>query len=1088
MSIFKDTLKDDVYNQIKSREKVISGKNSNRDPLLPWYLSKNSWVRMTSFVNYDEGTIVDYDGYGNLTLDTTQGNYTGFELSKKYILQGGTLNTLNNKGSLRKGLMGDGSVYGSDLDYANGNETPWFRTHGIRPMPGIVNVDLKTINAYGSIYEATVKFYAWDTHQLNELEILFMRPGYSVLLEWGWSQYIDNTGKSQVFDGGGINPFASNLTQQKVYDQLEGLRKKHNYNYDGMLGYIKNFSWTMMSNGGYECTTSLISIGEVMTSLRIAPSSNYFANKNQTLNTSRNTQTYYDDYETILLSLKYKAEAAGSPGFSKATGTDIYTINEDRFRGKFNKENAVSVDDIVKKLTENEYISEAEELKNEPFVKPLNTGDESKNLGLRYEYISLPVWIAIMDSYFSYKFKDNDKATSKLVRFLPPGKNDFCLAGKDSITTDLSVCAINNPLAFPEFNNIQPDYYTSTGIDPMLSQNKNYVINGQQPVVSLPSFYDDNLKVGYIGYIFVNIDLLFDTYNQMKTNSNGDGAVLIEYVQNILNKINGALGGINDFKLSTASRDQNILRIIDLFYLEQKSGYSSKKKLNLTGLNTIFKDVKVVSKIFPEQSTMVAIAAQSRANLGTIYNSSQVYLNAGITDRLAPEKGQGDELKKPKTNDSDPTYQKLLDFLIYIKKGVVGQSEGDQGWKIDPQVTNPTGNYLKSFLLKYDGEIGFKALIPFTLTVTLEGLGGFVIGQIFTIEDNGILPKNYIDKKLGFIITRIFHRLNDNNWETTLETQICLLDQQQFYENNISILTKNLVEERKNFQKWVDQAKIDSILYPIMSDFIRYFFYKTLAGYILAAYESEYLTEDDSIEAIINNYIKSNNTTNFNEYWKKNVLYFLNNGTEYNLKNFIDFTFNWIDNYQKLHATDGKLNVQFTSDYTVNQALEIIKQPSFQGIIVNTFTETYRKQLNEIELLFLGVSNENVSPASWFYPGGTNSLFTNPQELIVDKNVNISGLPFVVNSLNETLINNRIDSVIASQFPNLISNFNNLKTQDKTSINTLFVPNSQTLYPTLQIYDPNSLQLWGKKIIWGSYIVKGDVDTSTLLIPQFDTI
>jgi hypothetical protein len=244
-----------------------------------------------------------------------------------------------------------------------------------------------------------------------------------------------------------------------------------------------------------------------------------------------------------------------------------------------------------------------------------------------------------------------------------------------------------------------------------------------------------------------------------------------------------------------------------------------------------------------------------------------------------------------------------------------------------------------------------------------------------------------------------------------------------------------------------------------MSDFIRYFFYKTLAGYILAAYESEYLTEDDSIEAIINNYIKNNDTTNFNEYWKKNVLYFLNNGTEYNLKNFTDFTFNWIDNYQRLHATDGKLNVQFTNDYTVNQALEIIKQPSFQGIIVNTFTETYRKQLNEIELLFLGVSDGNVPPASWFYPGGTNSLFTNPQELIVDKNVNISGLPFVVNSLNETLINNRIDSVIKTQFPNLISNFNNLKTQDKTSINTLFVPNSQTLYPALQIYDPNSLQL-----------------------------
>ena len=285
---------------------------------------------------------------------------------------------------------------------------------------------------------------------------------------------------------------------------------------------------------------------------------------------------------------------------------------------------------------------------------------------MRYEYIQLNNWIAIMDSYFSYKFQNSNTAASKLVRFYPPGREDYCLAGKDSISCDLSVCAVNNPLAFPEFANVQPEYYDSTGIDPKLSQNKNSLnITAPQPLVTLPAFYDNVQKVGIIGLIWVNIDLLYNTYSQMRESANGDGVILTDYVKNILGKISGALGGINDFQLSTATRDQNTLKIIDNFYLEKKSGAAGKYQLNLSGLNTIFKEVKIQSKIFPEQSTMIAIAAQNRANLGNIYNSSQVYLNAGLKDRLAPEKGQGDELNKPEDNQ-DPTYQKLLNFLVYL--------------------------------------------------------------------------------------------------------------------------------------------------------------------------------------------------------------------------------------------------------------------------------------------------------------------------------------------------------------------------------------------------------------------------------------
>jgi hypothetical protein len=65
MSIFKETLSDTIQTQLQARQNVISGDNYTRTNLLPWYLSKNSWVRMTSFVNYTSG-VVDYDGKGKI--------------------------------------------------------------------------------------------------------------------------------------------------------------------------------------------------------------------------------------------------------------------------------------------------------------------------------------------------------------------------------------------------------------------------------------------------------------------------------------------------------------------------------------------------------------------------------------------------------------------------------------------------------------------------------------------------------------------------------------------------------------------------------------------------------------------------------------------------------------------------------------------------------------------------------------------------------------------------------------------------------------------------------------------------------------
>ena len=52
-------------------------------------------------------------------------------------------------------------------------------------MPGIIDAQIRTKTAYGSLREAKVTFECHNRRQLEVLEMLYMRPGYVAVLEWG---------------------------------------------------------------------------------------------------------------------------------------------------------------------------------------------------------------------------------------------------------------------------------------------------------------------------------------------------------------------------------------------------------------------------------------------------------------------------------------------------------------------------------------------------------------------------------------------------------------------------------------------------------------------------------------------------------------------------------------------------------------------------------------------------------------------------------------------------------------------------------------------------------------------------------------
>ena len=258
MSIFKESFPAEIGTQIGIRQDLLV----RRKPEDMSYLtSRKAWVRLTSGVD----TLEDKSDAGKDKPTPS--------LARQYILQGGTLYDAAPgapyTGSLRSGI-------GASSDKAYSTTTPSGKTHrlGIRPMPGIIDIDIKSKSAYGSLREATVSFICWDIKQLEYLELLYMRPGFTVLLEWGWSPYINNANKYttivkmyEKFISGDVPKGDTSL--QEIYKELHQLSRDQSGNYDAMIGLVKNFQWSFRADGGYDCSTTIISFGEVLESLKI---------------------------------------------------------------------------------------------------------------------------------------------------------------------------------------------------------------------------------------------------------------------------------------------------------------------------------------------------------------------------------------------------------------------------------------------------------------------------------------------------------------------------------------------------------------------------------------------------------------------------------------------------------------------------------------------------------------------------------------------------------------------------------------------------------------------------------------------------
>jgi len=752
MSIFKDSFKQGIKDQLKVRQDAI---NTRSPQNLTYMNSRNAWIKMTSSVNVG-GTA---------------------DLAVKYILQGGIL--FNN--NLRSGLGANGaynnvSPNGQNYGQMGNSRSSTAGAGGIRPMPGITDISVKSKGAYGSLREVTVNFQCWDIHQLEDLELLYMRPGYSALVEWGWSPYLDNN-NSLIYnvDTSQVNILGNNggkKTKEEVWKAIF-TKSSENGNYDSVYGIIKNYGWSARPDGGYDCHTTLITMGEILESLKINHGD--FTSKISTEGIFGKLTTPFASDSNIAKSYSQNALAGAV--------NELYLIMKDN--------------EAIDNLTGKSFTFNSETYN---FFRFDVTVDNAKSEDSDFDhdaqiYITLKDLIKLLNNHIILHDGGTpivEVSVTEGMHMGTPGADLLCLGHPLQLSTDPTVCLIKN-LAWKDPGSLgfaagfTDDFSTIKGIMEGIPPEYDYWYNKDYTKTQL----------GVIGNIYVNLGYIYSLVTSdnlaSKDSKEKNDIALFDFLKNMMSGISTAIGNVATFEIFVDPQD-SIARIIDVNYADstkRSDAYTNAAIIEMQNTKSTVRSYKLESQIFPDQTTTIAIGAQVKGGALGSNTNTLVDFNQNLIDRIIPVK-ELPSVQSTSNPDADLKEQvKNLKDNVALIVSFLNQIDAD--WyeyfrgagDFDTDNASKYANALKDIinfftsLTKNDNKN--RGIIPTKLSIEMDGIGGLVIGNLFRIPDD-LLPRGYKGggagpSKIGYIITGIGHSIQNNDWKTNIDAQFIILDE-----------------------------------------------------------------------------------------------------------------------------------------------------------------------------------------------------------------------------------------------------------------------------------------------------------------------
>jgi hypothetical protein len=358
------------------------------------------------------------------------------------------------------------------------------------------------------------------------------------------------------------------------------------------------------------------------------------------------------------------------------------------------------------------------------------------------------------------------------------------ISGTGNGGSEIPIVKIDNGM----WNNLMYTLPYQISLDPRVC-----IVNGGEKINSKDFFPQllpwKNTEAGYAWHM--NIYL---SHNQILASLNAStddkgNVSLFEFLADLCTALNKAMGGINNLE-PILDEETNTIQILDGSYAPKpkKPDYG----LELFGYNPTFKSSNFVRKteikteITNDFATMATIGSTAGGYVKGTENTMFSKWNKGLTDRWKEKYIPVDKTSRTTEGGEDEAKRSYIKEFWMQRYSALGYTLqdieddiGDDGAGLNDEIIDKNISIVSEFFkyaqyaihqekAKYSSPA--NGFIPINLSVTMDGLSGIKIYN----ELNAVtrfLPSNYPDN-LRFIIKGVSHKLQNQDWETNIETVV----------------------------------------------------------------------------------------------------------------------------------------------------------------------------------------------------------------------------------------------------------------------------------------------------------------------------
>ncbi len=585
-------------------------------------------------------------------------------------------------------------------------------SRGLQPVPGIVDIKIESINR-GSIRKATVNIKAYNKFQFGIIEILYLRLGHLMMLEWGWDKFVSEIDENNkpVIQNVESTIIENIWFKDKNYTQLEMLQQinvfvdRYKGNYQGFFGKVNNFSWKLNQDNTYDITVNLITIGSVIESMSVSvPSPPISA---QALAQRKAALKY------LYFGNPPPPEEGQEPTTSTSSNSVINNLGTDRLSTFI----AQQIETFITSGLQND--------KNYLFLPNVlgqNTGDDPSDINInrgkipptsKY-FIRFGELIKKIENNVILRVKNGNSESVPRIKFETSEEYTRISYEPNLIPLDPSICVF------------KPVYTADLGI----------VGN-----VNVPSFKElkdyvkekDGVYYGELMNVYLNMNFVSKTLSNNKDKKGN--VTLFDFLQKLLDGINKCMGNVCE--LTTSIKDDNIIYFLDENPIQ---GYElianrreNKSVFNIIGYDkngssTFVKDFNFQTKITPKLLNQISIgAAAPKSQNNSTDAIGFLNINKGLRNRFEEEYKTGptdkfippvspEKVAKQTIEDNNKKYNELYEkfkteaqwssgFYSWTYKGYNKKYQGDETSFWNRNKTNFEDETLKSQVIESIKEI-----------------------------------------------------------------------------------------------------------------------------------------------------------------------------------------------------------------------------------------------------------------------------------------------------------------------------------------------------------------------------------------------